>query len=246
MATALETRDETLAWLLADEIDEAVRITLAYTVELDAVAAQVGAVVRQAFEALEHTDRDDIATFITEAEPWVRAGIDEGSDLAAAYMSEMTGTTLTPAEIVLPDVPYSDPFLRTWHQLAEGDQYGAARESGSTVAELMGYDATSDGAAARMGTQPQLARAWARVTSAKACEWCRVVSTQLYKSQRSATFGHHGCKCAVVAVFDTDAKAVRAINSARLRELKASGAVKKVSEARIKSRERERFAKALL
>jgi len=246
MATAVQERDD-LILALADDVDEALRLTLAYTVELDTVAAQIGAAVRQVFEDLARTDRDDIAAFITDAEPYVLAGIDEGADLAAAYMSEMTGTTLAATDIVLPDIAYDDPFLRTWHQISEGYEYGAAKESGASVADMLGYDATTDGAARRMGANRALGiRGWSRVISAKACEWCRVVSTQMYKSQKTATFGHHGCRCYVIPVFEANADAVKAINKARLADLRKEGAVAKATESRIRSKERERFAQALL
>jgi hypothetical protein len=65
------------------------------------------------------------------------------------------------------------------------------------------------------------------------------VGTQLYKSQESATFGHHGCRCKPpVPVFEGFDPG-KQINDARLKELRESGAVKRVSEARERSRARE-------
>jgi hypothetical protein len=102
---------------------------------------------------------------------------------------------------------------------------------------MIGRDATRDGAASRMGQPGVKVRGWRRVISAHACEWCRVVGTKLYKTQDTATFGHHGCKCEIVAVpygFDPGG----AINDARLRELKASGAVDRVTESTKRRRAR--------
>lgn len=234
MATATIDRDD-LA-LLAAEVDDALRLTLAYTVEVDRLADAVGAVLRDNFLDLRHTDRADIRAFIAEAEPTVIAGIEEGADLAAAYISEMAGVAVTAERVAAPVIPWDDPFLRTWHQLSEGEVYELAKAKGATVAEMMGYDAVTDGTDAFMGRKAVGVRGWRRVISAKACEWCRVVSTQLYRSQETATFGHHGCKCAVLPVFHEQADHAKQINSARLKALKGEGAVERVSAARARNR----------
>jgi hypothetical protein len=245
MATALDDRDLALLLAGSEEITEAIRLTLAYTIELADIAEQVGGIVRTAFIDLTHTDRADIAEFITEAEPYVRAGIDDASDLAAAYISEVTGATLTPAEIVIPDIGWTQPFERTWHQLKEGDLYLDAKASGSTVADQIAHDAAIDGASRRMANaQKQLGiRGWRRVVTAKACEWCRVVATQFYRSEKTATFGHHGCRCIVVPVFNEQHDTAEAINKARLGDLRKEGAVQKVSDSRVRSKARERAEK---
>lgn len=242
MATATLDREQQA--LLAAQVDDALRLTLAYTIEVDRLAAAVGGVLRQNFIDLTHTDRADIAGFIAESEPTVIAGIEEGADLAAAYISEMAGVAVTAERVAAPVIPWDDPFLRTWHNLSEGEVYEAAKAKGATVAEMMGYDAVTDGTDGFMGRNAVGVRAWRRVISAKACEWCRVVSTQLYKTQATATFGHHGCKCAVLPVFHEQADHAKAINTARLKELKAEGTVTKVSEARERARDRARAARA--
>jgi hypothetical protein len=223
------------------DVDDAVDLTLAYMAEVEAVAELTGLAVRSVFVQLAHTDRADIASFITDAEPYVRAGADEGADLAAAYISEMTGADIAAIDLRGPKPTWEGPFHRTWHQLSEGYDYGAAKESGASVAEMMGQDSVRDGASQRMSQPGVAVRGYRRVISAKACEWCRVVSTQMYRTEATATFGHHGCKCQVVPVpYGPDA--AQAINDARLRELKASGAVQRVSEARERSRQRQRDA----
>lgn len=215
--------------------DEAVELTLHYINEIEVIASQVGIVVRDVFIDLVRTDRADIEAFIREAAPWAKAGSDEGADLAAAYLSELTGAPLTASDIAVPEIPWDDPFLRTWHNLSEGMEYDLAKERGGGVAEMIGRDATRDGAASRMAKPGTAVRGWRRVISAHACEWCRVVGTKLYKTQETATFGHHGCKCEIVAVpygFDPGG----AINEARLRELKASGAVERVTASTMRRR----------
>jgi hypothetical protein len=243
----LERDDPAAALLLLDEISDAVRLTLAYSVELADIAEVVGGAVRTIFEDLIHTDRDDIAGFIAEAEPYAKAGMDDAADLAAAYISEATGTALTATEVVaVPELDWIQPFLRTWHQQGVGDLYLDAKASGATVAEQLGHDAAFDAASRRMDeARKQLGiRGYRRVVTAKACEWCRVVATQFYKSEKTATFGHHGCRCIVVPVFDNTIDTAKQINKARLKELKASGAVDKASKARVRSRARERAERA--
>lgn len=210
---------------------EAIELTVAYITELDRIASQVGDLVRGVFENLEHINRSDIEEFIALAEPYTGAGQAEGADLAAAYLSEMTGEPLTALEVKFPTVDFGTPFHRTWHNLGELTPYEEARAGGASVAEMLGYDATTNGASARMGKPGVRVTGYRRVISAKACEWCRVVATQLYHSAETATFGHHGCKCTVLAVF-RDNDPTKAINQARLRELKAEGAVKRVTAAR--------------
>jgi hypothetical protein len=216
---------------------EAVQLTLTYLTELDRVAAQIGDMVRQVFEELTSIDRSEIERFIEMAQPYTNAGQAEGADLAAAYLSELTGQSLSAVDVTYPAIDFEGPFLRTWHNLSEHMPYEEARLGGSSVAEMTGYDAVNDGAGARMGQPGLKVMGYRRVISAKACEWCRVVATQLYRSASSATFGHHGCKCTVVAV-PRDNDPTKAINQARLRELKAQGSVERISQARERSRNR--------
>ena len=231
--------DDPVALFLAEA--EAIELTLTYIEQLNILAEVVGVALRDVFENLSSVNRADIAAFIAEASPYAEAGANAGADMAAAYLSQLTGAAITPTDLVMPNVKYNDPFLRTWHQLTEGYDYAEARLSGSSVAEMIGRDATRDGASNRMSQPGTKVRGWRRVISAKACEWCRVVGTQMYRTQKSATFGHHGCKCEIVAV-PYGADPGKAINDARLRELKASGAVERVSAARERSRGREREA----
>ena len=231
--------DDPVALFLAEA--EAIELTLTYIEQLNILAEVVGLALRDVFENLSSVNRADIAAFIAEASPYAEAGASAGADMAAAYLSQLTGSVISPTDLTMPTVKYNDPFLRTWHQLSEGYEYAEARQSGSSVAEMIGRDATRDGASQRMNQPGTKVRGWRRVISAKACEWCRVVGTQMYRTQKSATFGHHGCKCEIVAV-PYGADPGKAINDARLRELKASGAVERVSAARERSRGRERDA----
>lgn len=217
---------------------EAVDLTLAYLEEVDRLAQAVGEAVRDVFRDLTSIDRSEIEAFIAEAEPYTNAGQTGGADLAAGYLSEVLGESISVVDLRYPELPFDDPFLRTWHNIGEGMPYEDALSSGESMAEMLGHDATTNGASTASGQTKTALRGWRRPIQAKACEWCRVVGTQLYKTQESATFGHHGCRCKppvpVYQGFDPG----KAINDARLKELRESGAVKRVSEARERSRAR--------
>lgn len=217
---------------------EAVDLTLAYLAEVDRLAAAVGDAVREVFRDLTSIDRSEVAAFIEGASPYTTAGQQGGADLAAAYLSEVLDETINVVDLAYPEIPFDGPFLRTWHNIGENMPYDEARLSGESMAEMTGYDATTNGASTASGQTKTKLRGWRRPIQAKACEWCRVVGTQLYKSQESATFGHHGCRCKpplpVYEGFDPG----KTINDARLKELRESGAVKRASEARERSRGR--------
>jgi hypothetical protein len=220
-------------------LDEAALIDLteAYMGRLDTVAAITGEEIRAVWLSLRHLDRRDVERFARDATPYLTAGRSEAIDLTAGYLSEVAGSRLEPIDLVgaAPDV--EAPFLRHWHLLKKGEPWDAARDSGATQAEMAGYDHVQRGAADRMGKPGTKVRGYRRVLSGSACEWCQVVSTQLYKSAESARFGHHDCKCKVIAVVgDRHANAALAINKSRLSELKKSGAVSRASDARKRGR----------
>jgi hypothetical protein len=247
MPAVLDDRDAALALLLgADEIADAVRLTLAYTVELADIAEQVGGIVRSVYADLAHTDRADIAGFIAEAEPYVRAGIDDASDLAAAYISEVTGATLTPAEIVIPDIGWTQPFERTWHQLKEGDLYLDAKDSGATVADQIAHDAAIDG---RPDAWPTPRNSWASAVGdgssppkpANGAASSPPSSTSPRRRRRSAT------TAAGASSFPSSTSSTtRPKPSTRPGWATSSkeGAVKKVSDSRVRSKARERAERA--
>lgn len=219
---------------------DAIRLTLLYLDEIERLAAAVGLAVRDVFENLATIDRSEIEAFIAEAGPYARAGQAEGADLAAAYLSEVTGTRVSPVDVVFPAIDFEGPFLRTWHNLSEYTPYDQAREGGSVVAEMTGYDAVARGADARMANPGTKTYGYRRVLAPGACEWCQVVATQRYKTLESASFGHHNCRCRAIAVVGTRVnEATTAINKARLADLRKAGAVERATKARQRNRERK-------
>jgi hypothetical protein len=225
---------------LLDEA-EAIALTVAYQDELGRIGELVGEAVRDVFRSMSTIQRHNLAEYLAQAEPLVRAGAAEGSDLAGAYLAELTGVALPPGgpiDLAKVGIDLDGAYHRTWHELGQGRPWDEAFDSGASVAELDGRDSAQRGASTRMADPAIHVGGFRRVITAGACEWCRVVATQIYQSEQTATFGHHGCNCTVVPVGDT-LDPGKAINSARLRELKAGGAVKRVSVARERSRARE-------
>jgi hypothetical protein len=228
--------------VLVDEA-ELVGLTKEYLDQLARLSDALAAEIKAIFLDLEHLNRADVERFAREATPYFRAGRSEAIDLTSGYLSEMTGARLDTIDLRDGAIgaEFEAPFLRTWHNLKSGQPWEQARQGGASQAEAVGNDYARRGAADRMAKPGTKVRGYRRVITPSACEWCRVVSTQIYRSPRTAGFGHggagnhHKCHCTVVAV-PVGADPGAAINKARLAELKASGAVSRVSSARAKAR----------
>lgn len=225
-------------------LEDAVVLTETYIDLVSAIAQAAGAELRRLFESMGSIDRADIASFVEQARPITSAGAAEAAELTTGYLSELTGETPSALDLV-ETAKFDAPFLRTWHNLKEGQAYEDARAGGAYQAETVGHDATLDGGAQRMTSPGVKVRGWRRVITPTACEWCQVVSTQLYKTAETARLQgkHHDCKCHVVAVPSDKADVAQAMNRARLKQLKASGAVSRVSAARERNRDRTRAAR---
>jgi hypothetical protein len=227
-------------------LTEATAITLSYLDQLDAIAAAVAEVFREAWLNMSAYDREQLAEWIDQVGPLGQAGAAEGADLATAYLSELTGVAPTGADLsfTLPELEV--PFLRYWHDLKEGQSWADSVNGGASQAEALGERSTRDGAGEAFEHPPAGVKiiGWQRVVQADACEWCQVVATQMYKTRESGSESHDFCRCIPpIAVTEENAKALRVINRTRLKEMRRIGAVERVNEARERSRERERRAR---
>jgi hypothetical protein len=223
----------------AVEIASAEALTLDYLATLDQLADVAGAVMREIWDNLPAYDRAQMAEFFDLASPVAAAGMAEGADLVGAYLSELTGSPLAPVDLDLVVPALDAPFLHHWHQLAEGDPWVQARDAGGTQAEMLGNDVVRDGADERMAEPGVKVIGWQRIPKPGACEFCRVVATQIYRTKKSGSFGHHKCRCRPpIALTEENAAAVHKISRTRLTELRRSGAVGRVSAARERGRQR--------
>jgi len=218
-----------------DRDADLVSLVEAYQLRLNALADQAAAMIRDAFLSLPEVRDHLLADFIKEAAMIVDAARLEGADLATGLVMELAGTMPKPVDLVFGAVDLDAPFLRTWHQLAEGQPFPDARLSGASEAERLGSNAAHDGANNRMAHTGLRVVGARRVLSPNACEWCQVVSVQRYRSVESASFGHGGahnkknCKCTAVAIYGKRDPGLT-LNKRRYAELKASGGVKRVNE----------------
>lgn len=228
--------------MATDLLDDAATIdlTLSYLDELDALGRAVGQAIREIFEGLTAVEKESLADFIREASPYINAGHTGGADLASAYLAELTGTTPALIDLRFAEAPLDSAYHRLWKQLGNDYSYEDARQSGASVAESTGYDSAHEGGSKRMAHPGTKVRGYRRVINPTACEWCQVVSTQLYRSAESAhATRHHHCKCTVVAVAWGDAAGAK-INQARLKALRQSGGITRASAARERNRARAR------
>jgi hypothetical protein len=207
---------------------EATAITLSYLEQLDAIASLVAGALRDVWMNMSGYDREQLAEWIEQVSPLAQAGAAEGATL----------------DFALPAL--DAPFLRHWHDLKEGQSWQDSVDGGASQAEAIGERSTRDGAGEQFDHPPKGVKiiGWQRVVQVDACEWCQTVATQMYRTRESGSQSHDHCKCIPpIAVTDENAKALRAINRTRLKELRRTGAVERVNKARERSRERERRAR---
>lgn len=209
--------------MLAD--DELAAVTLAYQSQLQALAESSGGGFRRAFIALGSYERADMDRWLTMIDPLVAATGEAASAAAVAYTSTITETP--PAAITAAEhaylAPLDAPFLKAWHHLKAGELWVDAVQAGADTATALGMDATQRSARHAAGrAAPDGVVGWRRVLTGKSCEWCALVSTQRYRSQDSATFGHQNCDCSVVSIIG-DHDPGRVINSDLLDRLEADG-----------------------
>lgn len=216
-----------------------VALTLAYLAELDRLGDMVADAIREVFDGFTALDRAQLAEFIAEVRPLAGAGAAEAADLTSAYLAELSGSTPAAVDFALTESALDAPFLRHWHDLKQGMPWEDARASGGSQAEMMGEDITRQGAADRMANPGIKVRGYRRTLHPGACDWCQVVATQLYKTVETGSFGHHACRCIPPIPVLEGVDPAGEINKILLKDLKASGAVSRVSAARERSRARE-------
>lgn len=91
--------------------------------------------------------------------------------------------------------------LRTvWKHLEEGMLWDEAVAIGGEVfaaSHVTAYMQAGRFANSQWANAAGYRGAWQRILTGVSCEWCALVSTQLYHSAASAAFGHDNCDCVV-------------------------------------------------
>lgn len=118
-----------------------------------------------------------------------------------------TSTVAVPLDSVAGVPPATAGAFRVmWKHLADGAQWVDAHGSGRSAFQAQHADAvmqasrhTGDAWASVAGYRG----GWKRILTGASCEWCALVSTQIYRSADSASFGHDRCDCTVAPVGDS-------------------------------------------
>lgn len=174
-----------------------------YRRQLGAYRLRTSALLVATWNRLGSWDRTDIERF-EEVTAAPLAGVKTATvALSAAFFAlylDETPPGIDPDQIDV--TPYTaGPFLARWHALSEGRPAAEALRVGASAASATGYDfvqhtarRTGDHAAEATGRDVR----WRRVPGGKACDWCRMVAGDHYRTAESADFGHERDDCIVV------------------------------------------------
>lgn len=157
------------------------------------------------------------------AAPVLTAGQNRAIDTQIAYLGARLGERIefTRAELLaLADIDLTEPFIALGRALANGRGMRDAVEAGRLRAHGLGESGVQWAARAANAAVENDERivGWTRTLTGLACEWCRMVATQRYRTADSASFGHQRCDCGVDPIIG-DRDPGRAIN----RDLLATG-----------------------
>jgi hypothetical protein len=121
----------------------------------------------------------------------------EANALTSGYIGSLLNEGV-PASDAYVEPDWRGPFIRSWSALGSGIEFSDAILIGAAQADAIGRNATVSTArqAADAATSEQIV-GWYRVLDADPCDWCRMVSTRVYKTAQTADFGHDRCGCGV-------------------------------------------------
>lgn len=164
---------------------------------------RTSAVLVAAWDALPSYDEDDVDQFVTLTTPALVGAQAAAVALSAGFFALTLGVPpvgVDPSDIAVA-ADTRGPFRATWHALSMGRPFDEAVRVGRSTAQAVGFDfvqssarRTGDHVAARSGVEVT----WQRVPGAKACDWCRTVAGDHYRTAESADFGHERDDCDVV------------------------------------------------
>lgn len=174
------------------------RLIARYMARQELFATAGGEAMRSAFLELGSLDESDIARFRDLVQAKVSLLSQQAAATTRANLSIMLDERVVGvAQVVEPD--WRGPFTRAWGALGRGESFEGALEAGATRADASGRDAVvSSGRQANRGVSSSKIDGWRRIPDANACEWCVLVSDQIYHTAATADFGHDRCGCAVV------------------------------------------------
>lgn len=202
----------------------------------------VARAIAAGWTGLSGYDERDVDAFIERIAPLVLAGQRQSVALMDAYLAralerqplginadELTGAAVrngTP-----PEEEWRRPFVTVWTALANGTRYPDAVGAGLARAQAMAatdMQLSMRGAAALIGEADPGIYGYQRVTDGHACTLCRIASTQRYHRGDLMPIHAH-CGCSVYPLTDPSE---RIVDRGLYRQLKADGAIDKISAQR--------------
>lgn len=194
------------------------RLDAAYAAQVKAIRARVEQFTQARFAAGQYRDQD-LARFLNEVVPIIKAGQQQVAALTDAYLARVLTEALgvpVPAQGLIdtttlrptaPDEVYARPFVTVRTKLAEGLDFTSAVNAGK--ARLTDLVATDMQLAKTHQTRKAYAgqdrvHGFQRVlTGSKSCALCSVASTQRY-SRGDLMPIHPGCDCSTRPITSKD------------------------------------------
>lgn len=186
----------------------------------------------------------DQGRWVSLAAPIVQAGQERAVSIQTAYLEAILGLSLIvnrQAVLERAAIDVTEPFIAFATALDNQQTFDVAREAGAARATGIGESAVTWAARAAATPAEPHVEGWIRTPDPDPCEWCLVVSTQRYHTVDSASFGHLHCSCDVDPIIDgfavgREVPSGHVVNHQLLADLKASGAVARVSASRARRR----------
>lgn len=203
------------------------------------------------WENLRRHDEANVQEWLSQVLPQVEAAQRQSVALMDAYLAAQMGRPalgIDPEPLMganvrngtSPEEVYRRPFVTFWsalgdHTFDEALQFGLDR---ATSTAGMDAQLSMRGAASAIGERDTAIQGFERVPDGDACELCLIASTQRYHVEDLMPI-HNNCGCSVQAL-DGAAAASGVINRDLYRELKARGAMDKITAQRRSGRYRQR------
>lgn len=166
------------------------------------------AALQRIWDRLSALDEVNVEEFTRAAAPVVDGAGRASSNLAAGYLSLVSGRAVPSPSLDLA-TDFRHPFIGVWRDLSRSASYESAAGTGrARVAELAQERVIRAQRQTFARSTVERVVGWRRVPQGATCSWCILVSTQRYRSAESASFGHghHGvdfCDCDIVPILGT-------------------------------------------
>lgn len=196
-----------------------VQLTARYNTLTRRYAAAAGSVVGQAWDRLDSWERADADRLVAMARPAVSTLSLRANAATSGYLSIVLDDRL-PVSTVVVEPDWDSALIALRRSLAAGEAWEQALVSGRIRSEAVGANAVVRSGRLAAQVADDRVVGWTRTLSAKACEWCQLVSTQRYRTAESADFGHDHCSCGVAPIIG-DADPGRVVNQQLLTQLTA-------------------------